>query len=253
MIEWAGTRASDLHLITEHIPKRKVPRRKIEVISIPGRSGDIILSQDAFSDYEQQYSVFVDSKKYGSLDTIMPAITEWLLGNPGYQRLEDSFEPQFYRLAYVTGGEDFINIFNEYGEGTLTLICDPRRFYKDGELPITLTVSGKTIYGPSIFKAKPLIKITLNNAVNSFSSNSSSYIKFNNNDFMQFKSNGSKGQLASLVYDLDVERHTVYSNGVEINDYIDGRYEDLLLEKETLVRFGSNVQSVKIIPKWFTI
>ena len=361
MIEWAGTRASDLHLITEHIPKRKIPRRKIEVASVPGRSGDIILSQDAFSDYEQQYSVFVDSKKYGSLDTIMPAITEWLLGNPGYQRLEDSFEPQFYRLAYVSGGEEFVNIFNEYGEGTLTFICDPRRFYKDGEMPISIASSGKSLYGPSNFKSKPIIKVHLNEAVSDFTNADNSIIRFNNNKFVRFKSvssiqsditgitkagyyskttgkfvsngllecrewisaipgckyyytgrtssssvsrpfvqydDGTRASILAasreytdvdlstasawndtvkyivanstiggnypllkvkamhtnaLTFEIDTERHVITSDGVPVNDCFDGRYEDLELEKVTTIFYGSNIQSIEIIPRWFTI
>ena len=62
MITWAGTSTDELGMVVEHYPKVILPKRKFQVQSVAGRSDDIVISSDAFENYEQSYSVFLDSK-----------------------------------------------------------------------------------------------------------------------------------------------------------------------------------------------
>ena len=60
VIVWDGRSSDNLRVIVEHHPVFAMPERKREVISVPGRNGDIIVSQDAFSNVEQEYDLAPD-------------------------------------------------------------------------------------------------------------------------------------------------------------------------------------------------
>ena len=160
MIEFAGIRSAERFVVVEHYPQRKIPKRKYLVQTVPGRSGDLYIeeSDDAFENYEDQYTVFLDAKAPG-LQQVSRGLAEWLLSSPGYQRREDSYDPDTFRMAVYTGGEEFVNIFNEYGRGTLTFNCNPKRFYKIGEKEIEISTKNTVIYSPSLFVSHPIVSI----------------------------------------------------------------------------------------------
>ena len=243
MIEFAGIRSDQMYVIVEHYPKRYVPKRRYNVQVVPGRSGDIVVeeSDDAFDNYTQPYSVFLDSKAPG-LSMASRGLTEWLLGSVGYQRLEDSYDPDFYRMAYYSGGEDFLNFFNEYGRGTLTFTCAPKRFYKSGEVPITLE-SGTKLYSPSTFKARPIFKLT-------GSGDCTITVTDKNNVSKVFTINDVSGQI-----EIDSERHTTIkmADGTSANTNVQSPYENLILPKESTITFSSGVSELIIIPRWWTV
>jgi phage-related protein len=76
----------------------------------------------------------------------------------GYQRLEDSFEPDVFRLAYYSGGNDFTNSMTQYGEATITFTCRPERFLTSGEHIVAVT-NGEKLINPTRFTSKPLLHI----------------------------------------------------------------------------------------------
>lgn len=216
-----------MNLIVEHYPTRRFPERSYEVIDVPGRDGSIIIDNGNFKDYRESYSVFIDSvdPETPRLQLIARNIAGWLLGNPGYQRLEDSYDPEFYRMAYYSGGTDFSNFFNTYGRGTLEFTCAPRRFYKFGEEPIAVT-NGSELVNPSVFPADPIYEI------------SGSSITVNGKT-MNF---GSSGVI------IDVQKHTA-KNSLGTNVSVtSGNFEDLRLGKNNI--FGG---SYTVTPRWWTL
>ena len=241
MIEFAGIRSDERYLIVEHYPQRFFPKRKYIVQTVPG-GGDIVLSEsdDAFSNYDQPYSVFFDSKGPG-LSQASRKIAEWLLGNPGYQRLEDSYDPDFYRMAYCKGGEQFVNWLNEYGQGTLTFTCAPKRYYKSGEIPIIATKNMK-LYSPSTFKSKPLIRIT-------GSGSGEITITDKNGTAKTF----AIGSLSGTTV-IDSERHTAVRNGsTNVNNNVTSPYENLYLDSESTITWNNAISTLTITPRWWTI
>lgn len=242
MIEFAGIRSDERYLIVEHHPQRYFPKRRYITQTVPGRSGDIYIaeSDDAFENYSQPYSVFLDSKAPG-LPQASRGLAEWLLGSPGYQRLEDSYDPDFFRMAIYSGGEQFLNYFNEYGRGTLTFNCAPKRFYKSGEKELTITKNSK-LYSPSIFKSHPIIKITGSGTCNI-------YITDSNGTQRTFTITNVSGTVT-----VDSERHTaVNASNVSVNTNVTTDYDALYLDKESNINWSNSVTSVKIIPRWWTI
>lgn len=235
MIIWAGTSNKDVGMVIEHYPSVIVPERDQVIQEVPGRNGSIVLANGSFKNYEQQYSAFLDSKYIGGLEQVMPKVMDWLLGHEGYQRLEDSYFPDFYRMAFYSGGTSFMNMFNEYGEGTLTFNCAPEKYYKTGEWPITLS-KNQVLLNPSSFAAYPLILVT---------GSGSGTLTFNSNS-MTISSIGTS-------VTIDVKLHKAYNGTTSRNNTITGSYENMRLGKSTTITWSGGITGVQITPRWWTI
>lgn len=245
MILWAGTSNKDVGMVVEHYPTIVIPRRKQEIQQVPGRNGDIILYQDAYENYEQSYSVFLDSKKKGGMQKVIPMVSDWLLGHSGYQRLEDSYFPDVYRMAYYTGGMEFINYFNEYGAGNLTFSCSPEKYYKMGEREITL-INGQIISNPSAFPAKPLIKITgRGNVMISFE-------RDNLSDYLLIQPLAASSSTTATL-SIDIRDHKAYIGSTNRNSAVTGLFEKMVLKGKTRIVWTGNVTKVTMIPRWWTL
>ena len=235
MIIWAGTSNRDVGMIIEHYPNVILPKRSQDIQKVPGRNGDIVLSNGSFENYEQEYSAFLDARKIGKLEQVMPKVVDWLLGHEGYQRLEDSYFPDVYRMAYYSGGAEFISFFNEYGEGTLTFNCAPEKYYKTGEKTITLS-KNQVLRNPSAFAAFPLITVT---------GSGSGTLTFNGNS-LTISSIGTS-------VTIDTKLHKAYNGNTSRNNTITGEYDNLKLGQETTITWSGGVTGVSIIPRWWTI
>lgn len=92
----------------EHYPDLNRPARKVDVFSVPGRSGSVIFPQNAWEDIERQYDIFAGDGLRGTAPGKFMSISEWLNSADGYARLEDTYEPDIFRLAYSLGNYDAV-------------------------------------------------------------------------------------------------------------------------------------------------
>lgn len=107
------------------------PQYDYDFVSIPGRSGDLILDNGRFHNLEVRYPAFVVDPSQ------MAAIRAWLLGARGYQRLTDDYNPDEYRMAvYAVGLEG--DPFNQKAVNfDIVFNCKPQRYALEAEEPIT--------------------------------------------------------------------------------------------------------------------
>lgn len=109
------------------------PERDIEIVSVPGRNGDLIIDNGKWNNIEVSYPAFIQSDFDGNMSALRSAMCRQL----GYQRLEDSYHPEEFRLGtFVDGIYPDMRQRNESGEFTLRFNCKPQRFLKSGEEPI---------------------------------------------------------------------------------------------------------------------
>lgn len=237
MIVWAGTSNKDVGMIIEHYPHVIIPQRTQEIQQIPGRNGSLVIPTGAFENYEQQYQAFLDAKYLGGLEQVMPKLVDWLLGHEGYHRLEDTYFPDIYRMAYYSGGSEFVSIFNEYGSGTLSFNCAPEKYYKSGEREIVLE-KNQVLRNPSAFAALPIIYITGNGS---------------SNGTLTFNDKSVSISAVPTSATIDIKTHRFYNDTTNYSNKLTGSYEDLKLGKETEITWSGGIQSVRIIPRWWTI
>jgi phage-related protein len=260
MIIFNGISSDEVGVIVEHYPKVIFPKRKVEVYNIPGRNGDRIMDQEVYENYDQPYEIFFDSKDRGGLEAMMPKIASWLLSGTGYCRLEDSYFPEFYRMAYVPDAHEFLSYFNEYGRGTLTFNCAPERWYKSGDIEIEIQ-NGQTFYNPSGFKAWPLFRFGGNGA-NLTIKHIGEYIPDQIPSIGDITYTQSIGSSYSGITYFDPKEHSIYTyNHTNTSDpykrydssgqYI-GEYEPFYLGKITQISWNSNTK-IYMKPRWWTI
>lgn len=157
MIVWGGVTSRALNLTVEQYPDRPRPAKKYSVVSVPGRNGALHIDTGAYNNYTQPYEIGIRASEKG-LSRTARDIAQWLYTPNGYCRLEDSYEPDVYRMAYFSGPQDIENILNQLGRATIEFSCKPQRFLKSGEIAVKVP-SRENINNPTAFKALPLITI----------------------------------------------------------------------------------------------
>lgn len=124
VITWNGVASDTLGIIVSKVPSLNRPQRKYNSYSVPGRNGDIIVMQDAYAEYEQEYEIFaLDGAQVDAR-----AIVDWLYQD-GWCQLSDDWEPDYYRMAYFVGPVDIEPILEEAAVCTITFRCRPQRFW----------------------------------------------------------------------------------------------------------------------------
>lgn len=155
---YGGESSADFGMVVAEPPAFDRPSRKQTVYKVPGKNGAAIIQQDAWEDISRTYSVWLTDSKEKSLVAFIDGAMAWLNSGSGYQRLEDSFEPDTFRLAYFSGSADIENKLLQAGVANIRFTCRPERFYKTGEQPLDIS-GADPVFNPTRYKAKPLLHI----------------------------------------------------------------------------------------------
>ena len=127
-----GISSDTYNIKVEKCPSYPVASRVVEHIAVPGRNGDLIRDTGAWSNVDMTYSVYYDGSA-SSFQTVSHSIASWLNGSFGYCRLEDTYDPDVYRMAVMSNYTDYRNFLNKKGRADITFSCKPQRFLKSGE------------------------------------------------------------------------------------------------------------------------
>lgn len=245
-ITFNGTASDTLGVRIERSPRIIRPRRKSDVVTIPGRNGDIVFMQDAWDNYVQPYDIFFGTGADLSAETAADAVSAWLHSASDYARLEDTFEPDIYRLAYYTEETDIENALTEYGRTTIRFNCRPERFLKSGETATTISSTSGTISNPTGFASRPLIRVNCSGSGTITVANPTAGKTYT----------VSLSSISSYIY-LDCDEQNAYrTSGDNQNNKVTitagGEFPRLWPGSNTISRTGS-VTSVVITPRWFRI
>ena len=157
IVVFNGISSQDLHIQVQTEPDYDFPEKDYEVTHVPGRNGDIVIDQGSWQNVSRKYNLAMDAVKI-SYTEVASKLVQWLHSASGYARLEDSYEPDFYRMAMYKDSGSISNIYNKAGQIEVEFTCKPQRYFKSGEIADIFTTS--TEYrNPTDFPAKPLIKI----------------------------------------------------------------------------------------------
>lgn len=231
MIWWHGKSSDDVHVIVERCPDVIVPSRKHEKISITGRSGDLLVEQDAYENVLQRYEIYV-SAEAPRLATISHTVVEWLMVK-GYQRLEDSYWLDTFRMASYTGGTEIANILNRFGRATIEFDCKPQRFYKSGDFFIDVE-NGMQLLNPSPFTAKPILIVEGSGSGTITAGDKTITLTDCNN----------------ITIDSDIMQ--VYQGTTNKNRTASGAFP-VLPEGQTEINWTGGVTGIKLKPRWWTL
>lgn len=141
------------------------PARRGEMISIPGRNGSLFMDEGVFENITVEYPAFIGTGYEALFRQKLGNLRSWMTSRGNYKRLTDTYHPDEFRLGvYRDGLEVDPEVITRSGEFKLKFDCKPQRYLVSGEDPIVLT-SGALITNPTLFYAKPLLKVIGNGTV----------------------------------------------------------------------------------------
>ena len=135
------------------------PERAVEFVDVPGRNGAIALDQGRYNNIEITYPAGTFAKTQEEFRENLSAFRNAILSQRGYQRLEDTYHPEEYRMGvYSSGLEVSPAGYNQAGEFELIFNCKPQRWLTVGAYPIPVD-SGDVLENPTPFSSGPLLEI----------------------------------------------------------------------------------------------
>lgn len=222
----------------EYYPPLDRPRRKFTKIEIPGRTGDIVIFEDAWEDYEQDYEIYAGSGSAGDAPTQFNDIMEWLHSANGYARLEDTYDTTVYRKAYYVGPTDVENVLNRFGKATIKFICQGKRFLKTGETAITVSASNTSISNPTAFASRP--KIVVNGSSSGTLTVGGTLVTLNSID-------------TGMIIDCEKMTVTNSAGTTNLNSYMVLGDFPTIPSGSSVVKFTGGVTKLTITPNWYII
>ena len=239
MILFNGVSSKDVGIEVETFPTYDIPEREYEAIHVPGRNGDIIIDNGTYKNVKRSYQVSIATYNI-PYSQKMAGVAKWLHSAPGYARLEDSYEPDFYRLGYYNEEVSLENLFNEAGKATINFTCKPQRFYKSGDMPVEFTSSG-ALQNRTVNIALPKVIVTKDTTEGKFT--------IGNATITVLADAGT-----SII--VDSELQDAYNVlGENMNSYItfdDGIFP-ILEPGNNIVSFTGGITKLEVIPRWWAI
>ena len=208
------------------------PSRAYNMITIPGRNGDLVGTERRFQNGTLTYPAFI----YSNFSQNIANFRNFVMSLFGYHDLIDTYHPDEVRKVFFTG--DFIaNVEqkNDAGSFNITFNCKPQRFLASGQTATTLTADG-TISNPTKFNAQPLIRVY-------------------GTGVLGINSQTVTINQADVYTDLDCEmmdayKGTISKNGnVELSDY----NFPVLVPGTNTITLGTGITKVEITPRWWQL
>lgn len=207
------------------------PERDYERVSVAGRDGDLLLSNQRLNNIKLTYPAFV----YTNFKQNIAAMRDAFLSLTGYQQLTDTYHPDEYRMAYFEGGTE-INPTKklEAGDFKLSFMCKPQRYLLTGATPVQVA-SGDTLTNPTYQPARPLIRV------------------YGHGTLIVGSETITVASSSNAYIDIDSEVMDCFCGPVNCNSLVSFQsYEfPVLPAGQTGITYGGNITKVEITPRWW--
>lgn len=158
-ITFGGVSSADYGIYIGGEGTFNAPERDVEMISIPGRDGAFALDKGRFENIEVRYTVINQEPDLATFSANLEGFRNALCSQRGYQRLEDTFHPDEYRMAVFADKFEVKPIeYNTAAEFDIVFDCKPQRYLTDGETAVSVD-DGDTLTNPTLFEAHPLLMV----------------------------------------------------------------------------------------------
>ena len=234
IIIFNGTSSMDLHTLVQHPPEYEFPEKDCESTHVPGRNGDIVNDTGTWKNVNRTYKLGIDARRI-SYTEVASKLVQWLHSASGYARLEDSYEPDFYRMAVYKDAGTISNIYNKAGEIDITFECKPQRYFKSGE-EVTVFKSNMEYRNPTDFPSNPKIIVR---------GSGSGYISIGSQSI----------QVLNIINGMviDCELQDAYFGNMNCNSNIKVTEFPKLLAGNNSIAFSGGITSLEILPRWWTL
>ena len=229
-LTYDGKDLRDFGVVASSIGTHNAPQRSVEDVVVAGRNGTLTIDMGRFENIMISYVAMI-------LDDFAERFDEFkafMMSRRGYKRLEDTFNPSYYRLAKLHEViEPEATLMDKAGKFEIPFDCDPRRFLKSGDEAITLTANS-VIYNPTYYDAKPLLRVVGTGTIMI----------------------GTKAvtitENSTYVY-IDLETMSAYNGNTNMNQYVSIADGTVLASGDNTITLANTITSVDITPRWWPI
>ena len=158
-LTFGGVNSADYGIYITGEAVFNAPKRAVEMVSVPGRNGDVAIDQGRWENIEVTYPAGTFGMSESEFATAISDFRNAIVSQIGYQRLTDTYHPNEYRMAlYADGLEAEPTTYNSAGEFELKFNCKPQRWLANGATAITVS-DGQTLSNPTPYNAEPLLAV----------------------------------------------------------------------------------------------
>lgn len=232
-IIYAGKSSIDFGITISGEGTFNTPRRRYTEVVVPGRSGALLIDEGAFDNIEVKYPALIKDD--------MPArwkeFINFAASMPGYQRLEDTYNPYEYRMAQINTETvmETAGYNNCSGLFDIVFNCKPQRFLKSGEQAVTYTSNG-TIYNRTCWGSTPLLNI------------------YGTSGTVQIGGTDITLSTISTYVTVDCETMDAYKGATNCNQNVTFSTDKVAIPAgESLVTLSGNITRVEVTPRWYII
>ena len=155
-IDGASSRTYGVYITGQAV--YNAPQREVEMISIPGRNGQLALDKGRFENIEVTYPAGIYADTEADFAEAVSNFRNFLCSRDGYVRIEDEYNPNEYRMGVYKSGLEVTPAMLKAGEFEITFDCKPQRWLKSGETAVTVD-SGDVISNPTLFESSPMLEV----------------------------------------------------------------------------------------------
>ena len=234
IVMFNGTSSQDLHALVQTAPEYEFPEKDYSATHVPGRNGDIVIDEGSWQNVPRTYNLAIDTRKI-SYAEVASKLVQWLHSASGYARLEDSYEPDFYRMAMYKDSGSISNIYSKAGQIEISFDCKPQRYLKSGEVSDLFT-SNTEYRNPTDFPSKPKIVIH---------GSGSGTVKIGAYEITIFNI------LDGMTVDCEIQ--DTYKNDINCNSRVSIAEYPKIIAGNNLISMSGGVTSIEITPRWWML
>ena len=150
---------NDYDVVVEGYGNYTAPKRAVEMVSVPGRNGAVIIDQGYYENGEATFKCVIKARTQHEFQRKVSAFRNAITSQLGYQRLTEGYQADEYRMASYSGGlDDEPEFIGRAGKFEVNFTCKPQRYLLPGESSIAVS-SGDTLYNPTPYDASPLLAV----------------------------------------------------------------------------------------------
>ena len=241
-IEFNGQDSRDFNLYVRTKQTFNRAKRDLSFVSVPGRSGDVIIDNGKYKNIEIEYGLTLDTPQHSIMthnENFFYAwddICKWLSADDTYYKLVDSYDPLYYRKACLIDGLEIEQPHYSIGKFNIKFNCKPYRYRLDGDTTLEIIQKGTTVLNTESHESLPYMKIYGSGDI---------YLHVGSGQYNFFNVSG--------YVEVDSEMMNVYKGLInKSDDYQASNYPTFQTGSNT-ISWSGNVTKIEIKPRWRTI
>lgn len=232
MIVYNGKSLTDFACHVDELDSLVRPDWDTTKIEIPGRNGDLTLSNGRFKNVTLSYDCMIAKDFLSNYASLLAFLKQ----DANYHKLETDSEKDTFRMATVADISDpKIGAWFQRGTFTLKFDCKPQRFLKSGNDSFEIK-NGSSFFNQYLFPTFPILRVY-----------GWGTIKINNYQLLLNK------DTTTPYIDIDCDLKDAYYGSLNRNSFLEITSWPMLDPGNNVVELGDNIEKVEITPRWWTI